>query len=158
MTDHRIATRSRVHEAAQEGGPIKLLVQEADEVARRFEFLASRIPYRAVAPKVVKHTVADLSRALAGATWKRVSEEVPSYRFAEDLGRRYRDTGASLTSLLLHWQILRRAIHLVLADHDVRTGEGALPILQEMTLMNYAIDWATEASLVGYVLPASVEG
>ena len=55
-------------------------------------------------------------------------------------------------TVLLHWQILRRAIHLVLADRRIRTGHGDEDLLRQATLMNYIVDWSIEASLVGYVL------
>ena len=101
--------------------------------------------------------VSALAAQLGAATWKRIGEEVPSYAFAEKVGRRYRETGAPEAALLLHWQIMRRSIHLVLADRRIRTGEGSQSLLRQSSLMNYTIDWAIEASLVAYVIASQSE-
>jgi hypothetical protein len=98
-----------------------------------------------------------LAAQLGAATWKRIGDEVPSYAFAEKLGRRYREAGAPESALLLHWQMLRRAVHLVLADRHIRTGEGGPDVLRQTTLMDYTIDWAIEASLVAYVIASQAE-
>ena len=101
--------------------------------------------------------VADVTEALGAATWQRIGEEVPSYSFAEELGQAYRNDRVGVGSLMLHWQILRRAIHLALANQQIRTGQGGESTLREMTLMNYIIDRAIEASLVGFVIAGQSE-
>jgi hypothetical protein len=34
----------------------------------------------------------------------------------------------------------------------MRTGQGSEDLLRQATLMDYTLDWATEASLVAYVI------
>jgi hypothetical protein len=156
MKDHRIE-KGEGAEKRSSVGLIEVLVNGADDIAHRFEQMVERLPYRSVGLRLDDSTVADLVRSLATATWRRVGDEVPSYGFAEELGRRYRKAGDPVGSVLLHWQILRRAIHLELADRKLRTGEGDSDLMRQMTMMNYAMDWATEAALVGYVLAGGAE-
>jgi hypothetical protein len=137
---------------------VEALIHRAEEIARRYKHVASQIPYRKLGLEVLEEDIAALSADLATATWKRLNDEVPSYAFAEAIGRRYREAGASAGALLLHWQIFRRAVHLVLADMRLRTGEGSDEQIRQGTLMNYALDWAAEASLVGWVISAHAEG
>jgi hypothetical protein len=136
---------------------VEALIHRADDVAHRYRHVASNLPYRAFSEQLLREDISALSAQLAAATWKRLSDEVPSYAFAEVLGRRYREAGAPMGSLMMHWQIVRRAIHLVLADRRIRTGRGSEDILRQATLMNYTIDWAIEASLVGYVISRQAE-
>lgn len=127
------------------------LIQQSDEIGRRFESLAANLPYSNLDTHIITAGVSQLAANLGGATWKRIGREVPSYSFAEALGRSYAEIHAPLGSLLLHWQIFRRAVHLVLADRRIRTGHGDEDLLRQSSLMNYTIDWAIEASLVGYL-------
>jgi hypothetical protein len=136
---------------------VEALIHRAEDIAARYKLVSSNLPYRAFAPQLVPEDVSALAAQLGAATWKRIGDEVPSYAFAEKLGRRFRDAGAPESALLLHWQIMRRAIHLVLADRSVRTGEGSQDILRQSSLMNYTIDWAVEASLVAYVIASQAE-
>ncbi len=131
---------------------VEVLIHRADDIAHRYRLVASNLPYRSVNQVILEEDVAGLAAQLAAATWKRMGDEVPSYAFAEKVGRRYRDASAPVGALLLHWQIFRRAVHLVLAEQQIRTGEGSEDQLRQATLMNYTLDWATEASLVGYVI------
>ena len=102
--------------------------------------------------------VVEVTQALGAATWQRIGEEVPNYAFAENLGQRYRRERIPVGSLLLHWQVLRRAIHLVLANQQMKSGYGGETVLREMTLMNYIMDRAIEASVVGYVIAEQSAG
>lgn len=154
MKDFRISD-SETATAQGQGGLVGVLVQRADEIARRFEELTQRIPYRSTTPPLRVDATADLVRAIAGATWKRLNEAVPGYGFAEELGRSYRQEGTELGALLLHWHLLRRAIHLALADGRFRTGVGDADALRQLSIMNYVLDWSAEAAIVGFVL---VEG
>jgi hypothetical protein len=153
VPDFRIATGKKVPEDHPDGrSVVEVLIHRADDIANRYKMVAANLPYRALAQELLDDDVAALSAQLGAATWKRIGDEVPSYAFAEKVGRGYQEAGASPGSLLLHWQILRRAIHLVLADERLRTGQGKEDQLRHSTLMDYTLDWATEASLVGYVI------
>ena len=159
MPDFRITT----HKGTSEGQPeplslVETLIHRADDIANRYKLVASNIPYRNLRERPLDEDVSSLSAHLAAATWKRIGDEVPSYAFAENVGRGYRDAGKPVGSLLLHWQVFRRAIHLVLADERIRTGEGDEDKLRQATLMNYTLDWATEASLVSYVIANPTDG
>ena len=132
------------------------LIHLADDIAERFDYVASNLPYSAYGDQLLRDGVAGLVKEIGAATWKRIGREVPSYAFAEALGKGYAESGASMAILMLHWQILRRATHLVLADQRIRTGHGDEDLLRQTTLMNYIIDWSIEASLVGYVLAQGV--
>lgn len=131
---------------------VEALVRSADEVAARYTQMGLNLPYRHFTDQLLEEDIAQLTRDLAAATWKRISEEVPSYAFAEKVGQRYRDAGLSVGALLLHWQLLRRAVHLCLATRHYRTGQGSEEMLRESSLMNYTFDWSVEASLVGFVI------
>lgn len=153
MTDFRIAAaRAASNGAIATASVVEALIHQADEIAGRFELVSATVPYRTFGTGPLRHRVSEVTQALGAATWQRIGEEVPSYAFAEDLGKAYRSEGAPVGSLLLHWQVLRRAIHLVLANQQMRTGQGGEIMLREMTLMNYIIDRAIEASVVGYVI------
>lgn len=130
------------------------LIQGADRIAKRFEHLAASLPYSSFEAPLLTSSVAPLVADLGAATWKRIGKEVPSYAFAEALGGQYRAAGAPVSALLLHWQILRRAIHLVLAEGRIRTGHGDESLLRQSSLLDYTLDWSTEASLVGYMFSA----
>ncbi|MFQ6049318.1 MAG: hypothetical protein ACE5K7_08140 [Phycisphaerae bacterium] len=152
MPDFRITT-GRTRQAQRECATlVEALIHRADDVARRYWAIAAGLPYRSLEVRVLDEDIAALSKELAAATWQRVGDEVPTYAFAERVGRRYRDSGATVGALLLHWHIFRRAVHLVLADEHLKTGQGSEDQLRQGTLMNYALDWATEASLVGFVI------
>ncbi len=158
MPDHRITTAKGAPSAGPEiTSLVEALIHRAEDIAARYKLVASNLPYRAFAPQLVPEDVSALAAQLGAATWKRIGDEVPSYAFAEKVGRRFRAAGAPESALLLHWQIVRRAIHLVLADRRVRTGEGSQDILRQSSLMNYTIDWAVEASLVAYVIASQAE-
>ena len=153
MTDFRIEQEGDALAGRPRGVVlVEVLINGADTVAERFREIAGRLPYRAADVTLQDDDVPELVRSLATATWKRISDEVPAYGFAEALGRRYREGGNTLGALLLHWQVLRRAIHLMLAEKKFRTGRGDTAGLRQMALMDYTLDWATEASIVGYVL------
>lgn len=159
MTDHRIAAaRRQTAEAYERGSLLDMLVKSAPDVEERFRALAAKLPYRASTTPVLPDGTAEMTRGVATATWRRLNEDVPDYAFAERLGRRYREADHAMVSVLLHWQLLRRAIHLVLAERKYRSGEGDERVLRQMMLMNYTIDWGTEASLVGYVLAGDRAG
>jgi len=158
VPDYRItAAKSSPSEGSDTTSLVEALIHRADDIANRYKLVSSNLPYRAFAPQLVPEDVSALAAQLGAATWKRIGEEVPSYAFAEKVGRRYRETGAPESALLLHWQIVRRAIHLVLADRRIRTGEGSQDLLRQSSLMNYTIDWAIEASLVAYVIASQSE-
>lgn len=158
MPDFRIsARRGKSDDQRETLSLVEALIHQADDIATRYRLVASNLPYRSVGARLLDDDVSTMSEQLAAATWKRIGDEVPSYGFAEEIGRRYRDAGASVGSLLLHWQVFRRAIHLVLADQKIRTGEGDEDQLRQATLMNYTLDWATEASLVGFAIAAEQE-
>ncbi len=153
MPDYRITARKEIVRGSAEAvSLVEALIHRAEDIAHRYRLVASNLPYRSLNPQPLDENIAELAADLAAATWKRIGDEVPSYAFAEQLGRRYRDAGASAGALLLHWHLFRRAVHLVLADQQIRTGDGDLDQLRQTTLMNYTMDWATEASLVGYVI------
>lgn len=153
MTDFRIEQQGHTPEGDPKSAVlVEVLINSADTVAQRFEEIGSRLPYRAAEVELLGDGVAELVRSLATATWKRINDEVPGYGFAEALGRRYRESRGSLGDVLLHWQVLRRALHLMLAEEKFRTGRGDPAALRQMALMDYTLDWATEASIVGYVL------
>ncbi len=153
MPDFRISTGRRPAPGQSEAiSVVEALIHRADDIANRYKLVAANLPYRILEQGLLDEDIAALSAQLGAATWKRIGDEVPSYAFAEKIGRRYRDSGASVGSLLLHWQIFRRAVHLVLADEQLRTGQGKEDQLRHATLMNYTLDWAAEASLVGYVI------
>lgn len=154
MTDFRIAAANT---AAKNGtipsaSIVESLIHQADDIAKRFQLVAATVPYRTFGSGPLMQQIAEITQALGAATWQRIGEEVPSYSFAEDLGQDYRREGATVGVLMLHWQILRRAIHLVLANCQMRTGHGGEMMLREMTMMNYIMDRAIEASVVGYVI------
>lgn len=158
MTDFRIGREQpggAVARAAE--SVVQALVHGAAEVGAQYSAVAAKLPYADLrGPDVLD--VPELARQIGAATWRRFHDEVPDYAFAEEAGRRYREAGASPGDLLLHWQVFRRAVHLVLAERRIRTGEGDPSQLREMTLMNYAVDWSTEASLVGYQLAGGRDG
>ncbi len=158
MPDYRI-TEGRTGSTGQPEALslVEALIHRADDIANRYELVASNLPYRNVGERPLEEDVSALSAHIAAATWKRIGEEVPSYAFAEMIGRRFREAGKPVGSLLLHWQIFRRAIHLVLADERIRTGQGGADKLRQATLMNYTLDWATEASLVGFVISGQAD-
>ncbi len=158
MPDYRITTaRSTPNETPENVSVVEALIHGADDIATRYKIISSNLPYRAFSSSVVPEDVAALAASLGAATWKRIGDEVPSYAFAEKVGRRYREAGAQESGLLLHWQMLRRAVHLVLAENQVRTGEGEPELLRQSTLMNYTIDWAIEASLVAFIIAGQSE-
>ncbi len=136
---------------------VEALIHRANDIANRYKLVESNLPYRNIGERPLEEDVSALSAHIAAATWKRIGDEVPSYAFAERIGRRFRDVGKPVGSLLLHWQIFRRAIHLVLADERIRTGQGGEDKLRQATLMNYTLDWATEASLVGFVISSQID-
>ncbi len=153
MPDFRIiASKQAAREGPEAVTLLEALIHRAEEIAERYRQVASQLPYRELGLDLLDDDVAALSADLATATWKRLNDEVPSYAFAEAVGRRYREEGASAGSLLLHWQIFRRAVHLVLAEMRLRTGEGNDDQLRQGTLMNYTMDWAAEASLIGWAI------
>lgn len=152
MKDFRISSGEGTVPGAARSGFLRALVNAADEIGRRFEKLAENVPYRSVADGLDPAGVPDLARSLVMATWKRNADAVPDYSYAEGLGRRYRRAGAELGSLLLHWHLFRRAVHLCLAAHGYRTGHGDPETLRQMALMDYTIDWGVQASIVGWVL------
>ncbi|MEE9133335.1 MAG: hypothetical protein V3U13_07225 [Gemmatimonadota bacterium] len=159
MPDFRITAGKGIPEGQPEAlSLVETLIRRADDIASRYQTVASNLPYRNLSERPLEEDVSALSAHLAAATWKRIGEEVPSYAFAENVGRSYREAGKPIGSLLLHWQIFRRAIHLVLADQRIRTGQGGEEKLRQATLMNYTLDWATEASLVGYVISSRPNG
>jgi hypothetical protein len=158
VPNYRItAARSTPEEASENISVVEALIHGADDIATRYKIIASNLPYRAFSSTIVPEDIAALAASLGAATWKRIGDEVPSYAFAEKVGRRYREAGAPESALLLHWQMLRRAIHLVLAENQVRTGEGQPELLRQSTLMNYTIDWAIEASLVAFIIAGQSE-
>jgi len=158
VPNYRITTaRSTPKETPENVSVVEALIHGADDIATRYKIIASNLPYRAFSSSVVPEDVAALAASLGAATWKRIGDEVPSYAFAEKVGRRYREAGAPESALLLHWQMLRRAVHLVLAENQVRTGEGEPELLRQSTLMNYTIDWAIEASLVAFIIAGQSE-
>lgn len=153
MSDFRItAAAPSAEEHSNKTSLAGVLIQLADQIAERFAYVASNLPYSAYSDYLQTADVAKIVGEVGAATWKRIAREVPSYAYAEALGRSYSKSGASMGIVLLHWQILRRAIHLVLADQRIRTGQGDLDLLRQATLMNYILDWSIEASLVGFVL------
>ncbi|KPK62826.1 MAG: hypothetical protein AMS21_07090 [Gemmatimonas sp. SG8_38_2] len=159
MPDFRIAAGK----AGTAGQPealslVEALIHRANDIANRYKLVESNLPYRNIGERPLEEDVSALSAYIAAATWKRIGDEVPSYAFAEKIGRRFRDAGKPVGALLLHWQIFRRAIHLVLADERIRTGQGGEDKLRQATLMNYTLDWATEASLVGFVISGHADG
>lgn len=155
MTDFRIGRAPQDGYVPGAGESIvEALIHGADDVGGRYLAVAARLPYADVrGPHILD--VPQLARQVGAATWQRCRDEVPDYAFAEEAGRLYRESGATAGDLLLHWQIFRRAVHLVLAERMIRTGEGSPGQLREATLMNYALDWSTEASLVAYLLAGS---
>lgn len=158
MADFRIlAGRGTSERPPDNISLVEALIHRAEDIATRYRLVASNLPYRAFSANLLQEDVAALAAQLGAATWRRMGDEVPSYAFAEKLGRRYREAALPESALLLHWQILRRAIHLVLADRRIRTGEGGQELLRQATLMNYTIDWAIEASLVAYVIARQME-
>lgn len=153
MPDYRITSgRGAAERPGERISIVEALIHRAEEIARRYRLVSSNLPYRSLGQQLLDEDISALAAQLAAATWKRMRDEVPSYAFAEKIGRRYREAGVPVGSLLLHWQIVRRAIHLVLAERRIRTGEGDQDLLRQSTLMNYTIDWAIEASLVTYVI------
>ncbi len=153
MTEFRIAAAaSAANGATATTSVVEALIHQCDAIAKRYELVAATVPYRTFGSGPLMGRVAEVAQALGAATWKRIGDEVPSYAFAEELGRAYRSEGSPMGNLMLHWQILRRAVHLVLANQQMRTGQGGETMLREMTLMNYIIDRAIEASVVGYVI------
>ncbi len=152
MPDYRILAGQTGAQAPDHTSVVETLIHRAEDISNRYRLVAANLPYRAFAQQLQPEDIAGLTAQLAAATWKRIGDEVPSYAFAEKLGRRYREQGVPESALLLHWQILRRAIHLVLADRRMRTGQGSEDLLRQATLMDYTLDWATEASLVAYVI------
>ena len=157
--DFRIAAaRTAASQTTQTASIVEALIHETDEVARRYDLVASTVPYRTFGTGPLRDHVVDVTQALGAATWQRIGEEVPNYAFAENLGQRYRRERIPVGSLLLHWQVLRRAIHLVLANQQMRSGYGGETVLREMTLMNYIMDRAIEASVVGYVIAEQSAG
>ncbi len=158
MPDFRIAAgKTASDEKSRDMSLVEALIHRADDIASRYKLVASNFPYRNFSDRLLDDDVSSLAAQLAAATWKRVGEEVPSYAFAEKVGRRYREAGGSIGALLLHWQILRRSIHLTLADWDIRTGRGNEDRLRQASFMNYTVDWAIEASLVAYAISAGPE-
>lgn len=157
MTDFRITRRPGDGAVPGAGQSIvEALIHGAEDVGTRYMAVAARLPYVDIAgPQVLN--VPELARQVGAATWQRCRDEVPDYTFAEEAGRLYHASGATPGDLLLHWQVFRRAVHLVLAEKMIRTGEGSPSQLREATLMNYTLDWSTEASLVAYVLVDSSE-
>ncbi len=152
MPDHRILAGKTASERPDHTSVVETLIHRAEDIANRYRLVAANLPYRAFAQQLQEEDISGLTAQLAAATWKRIGDEVPSYAFAEKIGRRYRQQRIPESALLLHWQILRRAIHLVLADRKMRTGQGTEDLLRQATLMDYTLDWATEASLVAYVI------
>ncbi|UCC71226.1 MAG: hypothetical protein JSV86_12630 [Gemmatimonadota bacterium] len=152
MPDFRILAGKTDSGQPDHTSVVETLIHRAESIANRYRLVAANLPYRAFAQQLQEEDITALAAQLAAATWKRLGDEVPSYAFAEKLGRRYRQQGVPESALLLHWQILRRAIHLVLADRKMRTGQGGEDLLRQATLMNYTLDWAIEASLVAYVI------
>ena len=158
MPDFRItAAKEASGEVTESVSLVEALIHKADDIANRYKLVASNIPYRAFSSQLLQEDITALAAQLGAATWKRIGDEVPSYAFAEKVGRRYREAGAPESALLLHWQIMRRAVHLVLADQKIRTGYGGEDLLRQSALMDYTIDWATEASLVAYVIASQSE-
>lgn len=158
MPDFRItASRKTTKQRPGATSLVEALIHRAGDIAHRYKLIVSNLPYRNLTEQVLEEDIEALSAQFAAATWKRMGDEVPSYAFAEGIGRRYREAGATVGALLLHWQIFRRAVHLVLADMRLRTGEGSEDLLRQGTLMNYTLDWATEASLVGFVISGGAE-
>ncbi len=158
MPDFRITAGRTTSEGQPEAiSLVEALIHRADDIAHRYRLVAANLPYRAFNDQIFPEDISAVAAQLAAATWKRLSDEVPSYAFAEKIGRRYREAGTPVASLMLHWQILRRAVHLVLADRQIRTGEGSHDRLRQATLMNYTFDWAIEASLVAYVISGQGE-
>lgn len=153
MPDFRIVTGSPGDsEELDSHSLIEALIHSSDDVAKRFAQMASNLPYRSFQDQLLDGDISKLTQELAAATWKRVSDEVPSYGFAEKVGRRYSEAGLPVGALLIHWQILRRSVHLTLAEKHFRTGRGSEDVLRQSSIMDYTLDWAAEASLVGYVL------
>ena len=150
MSDFRIPAAAPA--GTETASIVETLIHEADQIAKRFQLVASTVPYRAFGTGPLMGRVAEITKDIGAATWKRIGEEVPSYAFAEELGQLYREQKSTVGCLMLHWQVLRRAIHLVLANRQMRTGQGGETMLREMTLMNYIIDRAIEASVVGFVI------
>ncbi len=158
MPNYRITSaRAEANEVSDNVSVVEALIHGADDIANRYKIIASNLPYRAFSSTVIPDDVAALAANLGAATWKRLGDEVPSYAFAEKVGRRYREAGAPESALLLHWQMLRRAIHLVLAERQLRTGEGEPEMLRQSTLMSYTLDWAIEASLVAFIIAGQSE-
>ncbi len=153
MPDFRIISgRTGPEDETERASLVEALIHRADDISTRYKLVSANLPYRAFRDELLHEDIAALAAQLAAATWKRIGDEVPSYAFAEKIGRRYRQAGAPVSALLLHWQIFRRSIHLTLADRQIRTGQGSEEVLRQGSLMNYTIDWATEASLVAYVI------
>lgn len=153
MADFRIAAgKAAEGERPESQSLVEALIHSADQVARRYAEMAANLPYRDFSDQLLDEDIARLIKELAAATWKRIADEVPGYGFAERVGQRYRDAGLPLGALLLHWQLVRRAVHLTLAGTHFRTGQGSEDSLRQASIMNYILDWAVEASLVGYVI------
>ncbi len=153
MPDFRIiAGKNTPEEKSRNVSLVEALIHRADDIASRYKLVLSNLPYRSASEQPLDEDVSALAAQLAAATWKRIGDEVPSYAFAEKVGRHYREAQATVGALLLHWQVLRRAIHLTLADWDMRTGQGSEDRLRQSSFMNYTLDWAIEASLIAYVI------
>jgi hypothetical protein len=152
VPDFRILAGKTGPERPDHTSVVETLIHRAEDIANRYRLVAANLPYRAFAQQLQQEDISALTAQLAAATWKRLGDDVPSYAFAERLGRRYRQQGVPESALLLHWQILRRAIHLVLADRKMRTGQGTEDLLRQGTILNYTLDWAIEASLVAFVI------
>ena len=153
MADFRIsAGKAAEKERGESHSLVEALIRSADEVAERYGQMAANLPYRDFTDQLLEADVAGLTREVAAATWKRIADEVPGYGFAERVGQRYREAALPLGALLLHWQLLRRAIHLTLASTHSRTAQGSEDSLRQASIMNYILDWAVEAALVGYVI------
>ena len=153
MPDFRILTgKPAAAQQVASASVVEALIHRADDIANRYKLVAANLPYRAFSSDLLHEDISALAAQLAAATWKRMADEVPSYAFAEKIGRRYRQAEAPVSALLLHWQIFRRSIHLALAERQIRTGLGNEDMLRQASLMNYTIDWAIEASLVAYII------
>lgn len=152
MPDFRIVAGKAEGERPEAYSLVEALIHSAEAVASQYAQMASNLPYRDFRDQLLADDVARLTADVAAATWKRLADEVPGYGFAEKLGQRYREAGLPVGALLLHWQLLRRAVHLTLAGKHFRTGHGSEDVLRQASLMNYTCDWAVEASLVGYVI------
>lgn len=152
MPDFRIVAGKAEGDRPAAYSLVEAMIHSAEAVARKYAQMAGNLPYRDFSDHLLDYDIARLTSDLAAATWKRVADEVPGYGFAERVGQRYREAGLPVGVLLLHWQLLRRAVHLTLAGRHFRTGHGSEDVLRQASLMNYTCDWAVEASLVGYVI------